>query len=84
MTILLIVLILLFALIAAGTPVYIALGLSSLVYFFSEGLAGVAAVHTMINGVNSFTLIAVPFLSNRRPYTPQPLPSCAESDQTTT
>ncbi|MFC1796544.1 TRAP transporter large permease [Pseudomonadota bacterium] len=61
MTILIVVLILLFALIAAGTPVYIALGLSSLVYFFSDGIAGVAAVHTMINGLNSFTLIAVPF-----------------------
>ena len=61
MTILVIVLILLFALIAAGAPVYVALGLSSLVYFFSEGIAGVAAVHTMINGLNSFTLIAVPF-----------------------
>ena len=61
MTILIIVLILLFALIAAGAPVYVALGLSSLVYFFSEGMAGVAAVHTMINGLNSFTLIAVPF-----------------------
>jgi len=60
-TILLIVLVLLFALLAAGAPVYVALGLSSLVYFFSEGMAGVAAVHTMINGLNSFTLIAVPF-----------------------
>ena len=38
-----------------------ALGLSSLVYFFSEGIAGVAAAHTMINGLNSFTLIAIPF-----------------------
>jgi len=61
MTILIIVLILLFALIAAGAPVYVALGLSSLVYFFSEGIAGVAAAHTMINGLNSFTLIAIPF-----------------------
>ena len=43
MTILLLVLVLLFALIAAGAPVYVALGLSSLVYFFSEGVAGVAA-----------------------------------------
>lgn len=61
MTILLLVLLLLFALIAAGAPVYVALGLSSLVYFFSEGIAGVAAAHTMINGLNSFTLIAIPF-----------------------
>ena len=61
MTILLLVLVLLFALIAAGAPIYIALGLSSLVYFLSEGIAGVAAAHTMINGLNSFTLIAIPF-----------------------
>lgn len=61
MIVLILVLILLAALIAAGTPVYVALGLSSLVYFFSEGIASVAAVHTIINGVNSFTLIAVPF-----------------------
>lgn len=61
MTVLVLVLILLAALIAAGTPIYVALGLSSLVYFFSEGIASVAAVHTIINGVNSFTLIAVPF-----------------------
>lgn len=61
MTVLVVVLVLLFALLAAGAPVYVALGLSSLAYFFSEGMAGVAAVHTMINGLNSFTLIAVPF-----------------------
>lgn len=61
MTILVLVLILLAALIAAGAPIYVALGLSSLVYFFSEGIASVAAVHTIINGLNSFTLIAVPF-----------------------
>lgn len=61
MTILLLVLVLLFALILAGAPIYVALGLSSLVYFLSEGIAGVAAAHTMINGLNSFTLIAIPF-----------------------
>ena len=61
MIVLLLVLILLAALIAAGAPIYVALGLSSLVYFFSEGIASLAAVHTIINGLNSFTLIAVPF-----------------------
>lgn len=61
MTVLILVLILLVALIAAGAPIYVALGLSSLVYFFSEGIASLAAVHTIINGLNSFTLIAVPF-----------------------
>lgn len=61
MTVLILMLVLLAALIAAGTPIYVALGLSSLVYFFSEGIASVAAVHTIINGLNSFTLIAIPF-----------------------
>ncbi|MEM8684516.1 MAG: TRAP transporter large permease [Pseudomonadota bacterium] len=61
MTLLVLVLILLATLIAIGAPIYIALGLASLVYFASEGLASVAAIHTMINGINSFTLIAVPF-----------------------
>ena len=61
MTILIIVLILLFALMASGLPIYISLGLSSLVYFLSEGIASVAAAHTMIGGLDSFTLIAIPF-----------------------
>jgi len=61
MMILFIVLILLFALMAAGVPIYISLGLASLVYFLSEGMAGVAAAHTMISGLDSFTLIAIPF-----------------------
>lgn len=61
MTILLIVLVLLFALMASGLPIYMSLGLSSLVYFLSEGIAGVAAAHTMISGLDSFTLIAIPF-----------------------
>lgn len=61
MTALVLVLVILGALIASGAPIYVALGLSSLVYFFGEGIAGVAAVHTIINGLNSFTLIAIPF-----------------------
>lgn len=61
MTILLIVLILLFALMAAGVPIYVSLGVASLVYFLSEGVTGVAAAHTMISGLDSFTLIAIPF-----------------------
>ncbi|MGD8174476.1 TRAP transporter large permease [Marinimicrobium agarilyticum] len=61
MMILLLVLVLLFALILSGAPVYVALGLSSLAYFLSEGIAGVAAAHTMIGGLDSFTLSAIPF-----------------------
>ncbi len=54
-------LVLLIALMASGVPIYVSLGLSSLVYFLSDGIAGVAAAHTMINGLDSFTLIAIPF-----------------------
>ena len=58
---LLLVFVLLIALIAIGAPVFVALGLSSLVYFLSEGMSTAAAMHTMVNGINSFPLIAVPF-----------------------
>ena len=58
---LLLVFVLLIALIAVGAPVFVALGLSSLVYFLSEGMSTAAAMHTMVNGINSFPLIAVPF-----------------------
>lgn len=56
-----IVFILLIALLAIGAPVYVALGVSSLAYFLSEGMSTAAAMHTMVNGVNSFPLIAIPF-----------------------
>ena len=58
---LLIMILLLFALIAAGVPVHISLGVSSLAYFFADGLPLLPAVHTMIEGINGFTLIAIPF-----------------------
>lgn len=58
---LIVMLVLLFALIAAGVPVHVSLGLSSLAYFFADGLPLLPAVHTMIEGINSFTLIAIPF-----------------------
>lgn len=54
-------LVLLAALLAASVPVYVALGAASLAYFLGEGMAPVAAVHTMINGLDSFPLIAIPF-----------------------
>ena len=53
--------VLLVALIALGAPVYVALGLSSLVYVLGDGMNGAAAIHTMVNGLNSFPLIAIPF-----------------------
>ena len=55
------VFVLLLALLAIGVPVYISLGVSSLLYFFAEGIPYSAAMHTMIDGINSFTLIAIPF-----------------------
>jgi tripartite ATP-independent transporter DctM subunit len=53
--------VLLLGLLVAGAPIHVALGISSLAFFFSEGIPATAAVHTMINGINSFPLIAVPF-----------------------
>lgn len=44
-----------------GAPVAVALGTASLVYLFIEGLPPVTMLHNMISGVNSFTLLAVPF-----------------------
>ncbi|MBK1880284.1 TRAP transporter large permease [Pelagicoccus mobilis] len=54
-------LVLLFALMGIGTPIHVALGLSGLAIFFANGLPATAAVHTIINGTNSFPLIAIPF-----------------------
>lgn len=48
-------------LLIGGAPVAVALGAASLVYLFIEGLPPVTMLHNMINGVNSFTLLAVPF-----------------------
>ena len=58
---LLLVFVLLLSLIAIGSPVFVALGVSSLVYFLAEGMSAAAAMHTMVNGLNSFPLIAIPF-----------------------
>jgi tripartite ATP-independent transporter DctM subunit len=48
-------------LLIGGAPVAVALGSASLVYLFIEGLPPVTMLHNMVNGVNSFTLLAVPF-----------------------
>lgn len=51
----------LFTLIAMGVPIHISLGVSGLMFFVAEGLPLTAATQTIINGTNSFTLIAIPF-----------------------
>lgn len=50
----------LLGLLLVGAPVHVALGASSLVFFFSQGLPSTAAIHTMLQGIDSFPLIAVP------------------------
>ncbi len=51
----------LFALLIAGAPVAIALGVSSLIFIMLSGVPDVVVLHNMVNGINSFPLIAVPF-----------------------
>ncbi|WP_417260379.1 TRAP transporter large permease [Celeribacter sp.] len=53
--------VLLFLLLIAGAPVAVALGISSLVFIMLDGLPSVVVLHNMVNGINSFPLIAVPF-----------------------
>lgn len=53
---------LLFGLMAIGAPVAVALGLSSLVFILVQGrVPDIVVLHRMINGVDSFPLLAVPF-----------------------
>ena len=42
-------------------PIAVALGLSSLLYILLEGMPPVVLLHNMINGMNSFPLLAIPF-----------------------
>lgn len=51
----------LFGLMMLRVPIAVALGLSSLGYIVVEGLPPVVLVHNVINGMNSFPLLAVPF-----------------------
>ncbi|RKF13735.1 TRAP transporter large permease [Alginatibacterium sediminis] len=53
--------IILFVLLIIGSPVAVALGLSSLIFILTQGIPDLVVLHNMINGVNSFPLIAVPF-----------------------
>eukprot|EP01093_Parvamoeba_rugata_P010939 TRINITY_DN296_c0_g1_i3.p1 TRINITY_DN296_c0_g1~~TRINITY_DN296_c0_g1_i3.p1 ORF type:complete len:427 (+),score=59.81 TRINITY_DN296_c0_g1_i3:1895-3175(+) len=48
-------------LIALRLPIAVALGLSSLLYILLEGMPPVVLLHNMINGMNSFPLLAIPF-----------------------
>lgn len=58
---LVIALALLFSLMALGVSIHTSLGIAALAMFLSAGLPATAAVHTIVNGVNSFPLIAIPF-----------------------
>ena len=42
-------------------PIAVALGLSSLLFILLDGLPSVVLFHNMINGMNSFPLLAIPF-----------------------
>lgn len=57
----LILFVVLFVLLVAGAPVAVALGVASLVFILLDGLPSMVVLHNMVNGVNSFPLIAVPF-----------------------
>ncbi|WP_417248271.1 TRAP transporter large permease [Celeribacter sp.] len=53
--------VILFVLLIAGAPVAVSLGLSSLFFIAFSGMPSVVVLHNMVNGINSFPLIAVPF-----------------------
>ncbi|MDH3791560.1 MAG: TRAP transporter large permease subunit, partial [Rhodospirillales bacterium] len=54
--------VLVFAMLVMGFPVAIALGGSSLIYVLLSGqVPDLVVVHRMVNGVDSFPLLAVPF-----------------------
>lgn len=56
-----ILLIIVAGLLAIGAPVTVSLGVGSLVFIIIEGTPNTVVIHRMINGVDSFPLIAVPF-----------------------
>ena len=53
--------VLLFALLIVGVPVAVALGVASLAFIATSGMPSIVVLHNMVNGINSFPLIAVPF-----------------------
>ena len=52
---------LLFVLMVVGVPVALALALASLAFIATNGLPSMMVLSNMVNGINSFPLIAVPF-----------------------
>lgn len=52
---------LLLVLMVVGVPIAIALALSSLAFIVFDGMPPMTVLATMVNGINSFPLIAVPF-----------------------
>lgn len=44
-----------------GIPIAVSLGLASLSYIMISGLPDVVLIHNMINGIDSFPLLAIPF-----------------------
>ena len=58
---LIVMFVLLFVLLIAGAPVAVALGMSSLFFIATSGMPNLVVLHNMVNGINSFPLIAVPF-----------------------
>ena len=57
----LIMILILFALMLIGVPVAVALGLASLAFVATNGMPPMIVLANMVNGINSFPLIAVPF-----------------------
>ncbi len=53
--------VILFGLLIAGAPVAVALGVASLFFISTTGMPNLVVLHNMVNGINSFPLIAVPF-----------------------
>jgi tripartite ATP-independent transporter DctM subunit len=54
--------VLVFGLLILGVPIAVALGLSSLVFILLSGqVPDLVVIHRMVNGVDSFPLLAVPF-----------------------
>lgn len=53
--------VMLFVFLIIGVPVAVSLALSSLIFVLFNGMPDLLVLHNMVNGINSFPLIAVPF-----------------------
>lgn len=56
-----VMILLLLVLMVIGVPIAVALALSSLVFVLTNGMPSIIVLANMVNGINSFPLIAVPF-----------------------